>query len=257
MKIGGPYMTRTYRTSEIANIANVHPNTVRIYEEWGYLSAIPRAENGYRIYQENHLTQLLIARLAFRNELLHKNLRKHATKIVELSGKELYTEALKEAKAYLGSLKEEHSFALKAIETVKQWMSQSTRMSDVKTFTHKEVAMLLNITEETLRNWERNGLFTVSHNTRRHRIYTKEDIERLLVIRSLRSAHFSIAAILRFVIKMNEDQSIDIKNILNTPSTTEEIVHITDRLEVGLREAMVDVEELIRLLEKLIQKEAH
>ncbi|MEK5396931.1 MerR family DNA-binding transcriptional regulator [Paenibacillus sp. FSL K6-2859] len=39
-----------YSTKEIANLVNVHPNTVRIYEEWKYISPVPRAENGYRVF---------------------------------------------------------------------------------------------------------------------------------------------------------------------------------------------------------------
>lgn len=30
------------QTSEIAKKAQVHPNTVRLYEEWQYISAVPR-----------------------------------------------------------------------------------------------------------------------------------------------------------------------------------------------------------------------
>jgi len=49
-------------------------------------------------------------------------LRKRATKISELSGKTLFEEALKEARNYLRFLEEEHSYALKTIETVERWM---------------------------------------------------------------------------------------------------------------------------------------
>ena len=246
-------MTRTYHTSEIAKLGHVHPNTVRIYEEWGYLSPVPRAENGYRIFHEIHLVQLQIARLAFRHEILQKNLRKRAVQIVELSGKELFDEALQVATQYVRYLQEEHSYALKAIRTVERWISKPTRYSNQeRNYTHKEAAMQLNITEETLRNWERNGLFYVARNSQRHRIYKAEDLERLLVIRSLRSAHFSIAAILRLVCKANKGQAFDIKDVLNTPSATEDIVCVTDRLEAGLREAIEDAKKLIELLKQMI-----
>ena len=245
-------MTRTYYTSEIAKLGHVHPNTVRVYEEWGYLSEVPRAENGYRIYQEVHLVQLRIARLAFRHEILHKNLRKHAAKIVVLSGKQKFNEALEAAELYLRYLQEEQVYSLKAIETVERWISKPPQhMQREQNYTHQEVASHLNLTEETLRNWERNGLFRVARNRQRHRVYKEEDIERLLVIRSLRSAHFSIAAILRFVSKANEGKMFDIKDILNTPAATDDIVHVTDRLEAGLREAMADAKIIIELLKQM------
>lgn len=248
-------MDQTYRTNEIAEIGQVHPNTVRVYEEWGYLSPVPRAANGYRVYETVHVVQLKIARLAFRCELIQNNLRKRATRIVILSGKQAFPEALLEAKKYFSHLKLEHQYVLEAIEVVKNW-HQPTQSSTAKTYTHQEVANELGITEEVLRNWERNGLFSVERNTKRHRVYYEEDIERLLVIRTLRSAHFSIVAILRLVQQQEDALPVDIKDLLNTPSSTEDILRITDRLEIGLREAMEDIKELIRLLSNYLKKEA-
>lgn len=248
-------MIQTYRTHEIAEIGQVHPNTVRVYEEWGYLSPVPRAANGYRVYETIHVVQLKIARLAFRCELIQNNLRKRATRIVILSGQESFPEALLEAKEYLSHLKLEHQYVLEAIQVVKNW-HQPTQSSTTNTYTHQEVANKLGITEEVLRNWERNGLYSVERNTKRHRVYYEEDIERLLVIRTLRSAHFSMASILRLVQQQENVRPIDIKEILNTPSSTEDILHITDRLELGLREAMEDIKELIQLLSNYLKKEA-
>ncbi|WP_202711067.1 MerR family DNA-binding transcriptional regulator [Sporosalibacterium faouarense] len=43
---------RSYRTSEIAGIFGIHPNTVILYEKWGYIAPVKREENGYRAF--NH-----------------------------------------------------------------------------------------------------------------------------------------------------------------------------------------------------------
>ncbi|KYG30035.1 MerR family DNA-binding transcriptional regulator [Alkalihalobacillus trypoxylicola] len=64
------------RTSEIAELSQVHPNTVRLYEEWQYISPVPRKPNGYRVYSALHLKQMKIARLAFKQEFIQNNLRK-------------------------------------------------------------------------------------------------------------------------------------------------------------------------------------
>ena len=56
------FKVRYYRTSEIANAVHVHPNTVRLYEEWGLLMPVPRDENGYRRYSQAHLEQMRLAR---------------------------------------------------------------------------------------------------------------------------------------------------------------------------------------------------
>ncbi|WP_225230349.1 MerR family transcriptional regulator [Cytobacillus stercorigallinarum] len=71
-----------YLTKEIADSMGVHPNTMRVYEEWGYLSPAPRAVNGYRQYDEIHLFQLKIARLAFRCEIIQGNIRNSAREVV-------------------------------------------------------------------------------------------------------------------------------------------------------------------------------
>ena len=38
-------------------IADVHPNTVRLYEDWHYTSPVPRAANGYQVYTALHLNK--------------------------------------------------------------------------------------------------------------------------------------------------------------------------------------------------------
>lgn len=65
-----------YKTSEVASIIGVHPNTVRLYEEWGLISKPERLENGYRIFTDLHIRQMQLARIAFQIELLQNGLRK-------------------------------------------------------------------------------------------------------------------------------------------------------------------------------------
>ena len=51
-----------YKTSEVASIIGVHPNTVRLYEKWGLISKPERLENGYRIYTDDDIKRLKIIR---------------------------------------------------------------------------------------------------------------------------------------------------------------------------------------------------
>lgn len=60
----------TYKTAEIAAIIGVHPNTVRLYEEWGLIPAAKRQENGYRVFTAFHIQQFWLARTAFEIEVL-------------------------------------------------------------------------------------------------------------------------------------------------------------------------------------------
>jgi DNA-binding transcriptional MerR regulator len=55
------------RTSEIAKAVGVHPNTVRLYEEWGFLPPVRRNASGYRLFTEAHLDQMRLAWTARRH----------------------------------------------------------------------------------------------------------------------------------------------------------------------------------------------
>jgi DNA-binding transcriptional MerR regulator len=47
--------SRTLRTSDAAKAVGVHPNTVRLYEEWAFLPPIPRS---YLLFTAVHLDQM-------------------------------------------------------------------------------------------------------------------------------------------------------------------------------------------------------
>ena len=71
----------TYRTSEIAALIGIHPNTVRLYEQSDLIPRPERQSNGYRIFTDIHVEQFKLARLAFQIEVLQNGLRK---KIVQI-----------------------------------------------------------------------------------------------------------------------------------------------------------------------------
>lgn len=52
----------TYSTGQIAKIAGLHPNTVRMYEEWGLIQKPERKANGYRVYDSGDINRLKIIR---------------------------------------------------------------------------------------------------------------------------------------------------------------------------------------------------
>ena len=58
----------TYRTSEVANIIGIHPNTVRLYEKLGLIPKPERRSNGYRKFTDFHIEQCKLVRLALQTE---------------------------------------------------------------------------------------------------------------------------------------------------------------------------------------------
>jgi len=225
-----------YKTKEIATLVSVHPNTVRIYEEWGFISSVPRQANGYRIYSDLHLFQLKVARTLFRCEIVQGDIRKRARDIVYACGKEDFLLARALTVEYLSHLQREYEHALAAVAVVERWLKQEP-LKRTLAYSRNEIAKLLAITPEALRNWERNDLIRVPRETNGYRVYREPELEQLKVIRSLRSSHYSITAILRLLTQI-EQPSPDVFRILNSPTAQEDIVTVTDRLGQSLLEAI-------------------
>ncbi|KTD86019.1 MerR family transcriptional regulator [Paenibacillus etheri] len=237
-----------YSTKEIASLVNVHPNTVRIYEEWKYISPVPRAVNGYRVFSELHLFQLQIVRTAFHCEIIQGHSRAKARAIAEASGKRDFKRAFELAHNYLAHLEQEYQLALEAVLLVEQWLSGKESLPN-QTYTRIEITQLLNLSPEILRNWERNGLLTVPRLPNNYRIYTEQELNRMKIIRTLRAAHYSMSAILRLLNSAGQLKELSIKEILDTPGEYEDIVTVTDRLIYSLEEAIDKAKEVIQMLE--------
>ncbi len=56
--------SHSLRTVDLARAVGVHPNTVRLYEQWGFIAPVPRSRSGYRQFTEQHLDQMRLARTA-------------------------------------------------------------------------------------------------------------------------------------------------------------------------------------------------
>lgn len=234
-----------YKTKEIAALVSVHPNTVRIYEKWGFISPVPRQTNGYRIYSDIHLFQLMVARTLFQCEIVQGDIRKRARAIVYACGKEHFAQAEELTIDYLTNLEREYVHALSATKVVEKWLREVPAVS-TRTYSRKEVAQILDTTSEAVRNWERNGLINVPRLDNGNRAYGEKELDQLRVIRSLRSAHYSINAILRLLNQVQQP-SPDIVAILNTPTDEEDIVSVTDQLGKSLLDAIAGVKKTLAL----------
>lgn len=62
MRWNSTLRTKTYQTSEVARIIEVHSNTVRLYERLGLIPPPERQRNGYRIYGAEDIRLLKIIR---------------------------------------------------------------------------------------------------------------------------------------------------------------------------------------------------
>lgn len=240
----------TYRTAQVAAIVGVHPNTVRLYEELALIPKPERRPNGYRIYTDFHIQQFKLARLAFQVEVLQNGLRKKIVRMVKVSASGDFDTALALTQEYLIQLRQERRNAEEAIEIVKRILSGQTK-ENAHFLKRSEVSAYLDISMDTLRNWEMNGLLTVRRRQNGYRVYTDQDIKRLKIIRSLRCANYSLEAILRMLQQLSENPDVDIKKVLNTPKDDTDIIAVCDKLITSLSAAERNARLLIEKLQAM------
>ena len=240
----------TYRTTEVATAIGIHPNTVRLYEKLGLIPKPERQTNGYRIFTTFHIQQFILARTAFQIEVLQSGLRKKIVSVVKLSASKNFEQAIALTQEYLDGLSVERHNAEEAIQIVQDILSGET---DVHRFSmkRKEVSEYLDISMDTLRNWEMNGLLTVKRKENGYRVYTDEDIKRLKIIRSLRCAKYSLEAILRMLRQLSKNPDVDIKAALNTPQQSEDIISVCDRLIISLAAAEYNAKKIMGMLQEM------
>lgn len=244
---------KTYRTGEIASLTGLHPNTIRFYEDIGFIAKPARLPNGYRVFTRLDLEQVRFCRLALRAEALQNGLRDTAVAIIRLSAASDFSRTRQRTREYIAQIDREIAFAEGAIQSVETTLARRA-IAERSARKRREAAETLGITVETLRNWERNGLINDGQLHNGCRIYSAEDMKRLLIIRTLRCANYSISAILRLMSRLSESRDVNVLMALDTPEETDEIVSACDHLLSSLHSARDDAKtmlERIRLMEKI------
>lgn len=244
-------MNNTYKTSEIAQIIGIHPNTVRLYEELDLIPKPVRQANGYRVFTDIHLEQFILARTALKVEVLQNGLRKKAIDIIKTSATGDLDKALQLTESYLQQIKREQSNAEEAIAIVEQLLSGNNQGTDSAFFTRKETADYLQITMDALRNWEMNGLLAIKRRQNGYRVYTDRDIMLLKIIRSLRCANYSLAAILRMLNALSVNPQVNIRMIIDTPKENDDIISVCDKLLTSLKYAEKNAQVMLNHIEKM------
>jgi DNA-binding transcriptional MerR regulator len=242
-------MDNIYKTAEVAKRVGVHSNTVRLYEKLELIPKANRLPNGYRVFTDYHIEQFSLARTAFKVEVLQNGLRKKIINVVKLSAKGEFQEAINCINEYINQIKQERKNAEEAIELSKKLLVGIDVRGNSIFFTRKQTADYLQVTMDTLRNWEMNGLLTVKRKQNGYRVYTESDINRLKIIRTLRCANYSLSAILRMINAISESKEIDIREVIDKPKEDEDIVTACDKLLTSLSDAEKNAISILTQLE--------
>lgn len=219
-------MDKTYSTKQIADLVGVHPNTVRLYEKWGFIAPAGRRDTNYRVFTGEHLQQMRLARMALPGpyplpgQIVQTMVRKYA------AGN--FSEALLLAREYLERVEHEKARAVEALCILDKWFEQKTGdKNKLAVIGRRQTAAEIGVSVDTLRNWERNGLFSVTRNDQNQLAFSEWDMEKIRVIRLLRNCGYTISSLLRVFgdeEKLSEKPSL----LLSLPNNDADFFYVTD-----------------------------
>ncbi|MEM8531070.1 MAG: MerR family transcriptional regulator [Chloroflexota bacterium] len=245
-----PFLT----TSDITKAVGVHVNTVRLYEEWGFLPPVTRAANGYRQFTQRHLNQIRLTRLALVGP--YPGSKQPVLDLVRCGAAGDLGGALEHAYHYLAQIRAERVRAETATMLLEHWLKGATISATHQPLTIKQAAKLVGMHMDTLRSWERNGLLTIPrHPDNQYRQYGANEIARIRVIRMLRDAGYSTMTILRLIQHIDQHGSdIDVWRILNTPTPQEEVFSASDQYMTTIAAQEQRALDIIKLIETQISQ---
>ncbi len=252
-----PPTSRPLRTHHIAKELGVHVNTVRLYETWGFMPAIPRSKNGYRAYSTLHLEQARLVRLTLQWPYIGD--KTMLIDLVKSAGNGDLGMAMELAYKYLAVVRVERTIAESALEFLERWATGHLLESPRRPLHISEAAQHLNVTVDMLRNWERNGLIAVPRDPANHyRLYGTAEFGRIRVIRTLVQAGYSLLAILQMFLHFDAGDIDNLRDALHVPREEDEFIQvITNRWMESLAELEVRAQSIIRQIGRMIEMTYH
>ena len=243
------------RTSELAKVVGVHPNTVRRYLDRGLLPPAERSPSGYRRFTQRHLDCLRLAYHVYYIKYPGKAIHQSTMRIIQAAVSGDLAGAREFAYNHLTLVQSERAHADLAADLLERWAFGSPADDTIQSLSIGQVADLLGVSIDILRNWDRNGLIDIPRDpSNGYRRYGAREISRLRVIRMLSRAGFSISAILRMLLQLDQGESTDLRHALDTPRPDEDAYLASDRWISTLTNQEQRAHTIIALIEEIIQK---
>ncbi len=267
------------RTSHLARAVGIHANTVRRYVDRGLLPPVERSPSGYRRFTSRHLDCLRLARQVYGAPYAGKAIFLLGNHIIQATVSGDLKGALALAHRHLQLVQAERAQADMAADLLERWAfgppaAASACGNRVPAFSAAprapapaddaiqplqigQAARVLHISIDILRNWDRSGLITVPRDPANgYRRYGAREISRLRVIRMLSRAGYSMSAILRMLLQLDQGETTDLRRALDTPRPDEDVYLASDRWLSTLAGQEERSHTMIALLEAFIQKRA-
>jgi len=122
----------------------------------------------------------------------------------------------------------EKARAVEAMSILDKWFKQKTGDNNKLVVIGRRLAAAeIGVSVDTLRNWERNGLFSVTRNDQNQLAFSEWDMEKIRVIRLLRNCGYTISSLLRVFgdeEKLSEKPSL----LLSLPNNDADFFYVTD-----------------------------
>jgi DNA-binding transcriptional MerR regulator len=248
---------RYLRTSDLAKAVGIHPNTVRLYEQWGLIPPVERSLKGYRRFTESHLDCLRLARMVYSGFYPGTVIRRSGIQVIKKAASGDLGGALELAYQHKALVQAERAHADIAASLLERWAQGSAADATAQSLQIGQTAALLGVSIDILRNWERNRLIKTPRNPKNgYRLFGPREIGRLRVIRSLSRAGYSIMAILRMMTRLDAGQTEGLRHVLDTPRNDEDVFSASDRWLTTLGEQEEQAGKMIAYLEEMIARQS-
>ena len=248
--------TKFLRTSDLAKAVGVHANTVRRYVDRGLLPPVEYSPSGYRHFTSRHLDCLRLAWLVYSSPYAGKAIYQSGVRIVQTTVSSDLVSARDLAHAHLALVQAERTQAEIAADLLEHWASGPPAEDTIWPLQIGQVARLLGVTIDVLRNWDRNGLIDVPRDPANgYRRYGAPEISRLRIIRMLSRSGYSMSAILRMLIQLDRGDRTNLRRALDTPRPDEDVYLASDRWLSTLAEQEQRARTIIALIEEFMQRQ--
>ncbi|WP_243355450.1 MerR family transcriptional regulator [Bacillus litorisediminis] len=187
---------------EIAKKLGISTSALRHYESWGIVPKAERKTNGYRVYTEEHVAYFECIR-AMNSGFGMKLIRD----IMPMLQKKQVIDALWKVNAIQAQLNKDKQKAEKALAILEQdsFDEMMSPQQSKQWYTIGEAAELIDVVPSTLRHWEQEDLIEPERDrTSGYRMYTKNDLRKLLVIRTLQKAVYSLEVVREILGEMDK-----------------------------------------------------
>lgn len=225
---------------EIARECNVSTSTLKHYEEWGLIPEVPRSENGYRDYSPVHLAYFqCVIRLnigygmAFVKELMPMIQRGKTMNVLW---------SVNQAQSVLQEERRQAELILKLLEDEEvDWFDSIRRKK--RHYTIGEVAEIAGVATSAIRHWEMEKLIDpLRDRDSGYRLFSSEDIRRILIIRTVSKAAWSLDIVREVLEEANRQ---DLTRTKEMAARSLEYIDITLIARMKAMTALSDLMELI------------